>query len=197
MSLRPELALLADLIPSTSRVLDLGCGTGELLAHLRTEAGCSGTGVEIDDDAVVAAIGLGVPVIELDIDNQLDEFADGSYDVVVLSRTIQTIRRPVEVLQHMRRIGSTLIVSVPNFGQLRNRLRLLRGRMPMSPDLPHPWYDTPNLRFTTLADLEELFDGIGLRVERRIVLRQDGRPARTDQLFANLVGAAAVYVLRA
>jgi methionine biosynthesis protein MetW len=197
MSLRPELALLAGLVPSASRVLDLGCGTGELLAHLMSDADCSGTGVEIDDDAVVAAIGLGVPVIELDIDNQLDEFADGSYDVVVLSRTIQTIRRPVEVLQHMSRIGSTLIVSVPNFGQLRNRLRLLRGRMPMSPDLPHPWYDTPNLRFTTLADLEDLFAGLGLRVERRIVLRQDGRPARTDQLLANLLGAAAVYVLRA
>jgi methionine biosynthesis protein MetW len=192
MSLRPELALLAGLIPSASRVLDLGCGTGELLAHLMREADCSGTGVEIDDGAVLAAIGLGVPVIELDIDNQLDEFADGSYDVVVLSRTIQTIRRPVEVLQHMSRIGSTLIVSVPNFGQLRNRLRLLRGRMPMSPDLPHPWYDTPNLRFTTLADLEDLFAGLELRVERRIVLRQDGRPAASTRL-----GAAAVYVLRA
>lgn len=197
MSLRPDLALLADLIPSGSRVLDLGCGPGELLAHLHTEADCSGTGVEIDEESVVAAIRLGVPVIELDIDNQLDEFADDSYDVVVLSRTIQTIRRPVEVLQHMHRIGSTLIVSVPNFGQLRNRLRLLRGRMPMSPDLPHPWYDTPNLRFTTLADLEDLFEGIGLRIERRIVLRQDGRPARSDQFLANLFGAAAVYVLRA
>lgn len=197
MSLRPELALLAGLIPSASRVLDLGCGDGELLAHLMDAADCTGTGVEIDDASVLAAIGLGVPVIELDIDNQLDEFADGSYDVVVLSRTIQTIRRPVEVLQHMSRIGSTLIVSVPNFGQLRNRLRLLRGRMPMSPDLPHPWYDTPNIRFTTLADLEDLFAGLDLRVERRIVLRQDGRPATSNQLRANLLGAAAVYVLRA
>lgn len=197
MSLRPELALLAGLIPSASRVLDLGCGDGELLAHLMDAVGCTGTGVEIDDASVLAAIGLGVPVIELDIDNQLEEFADGSYDVVVLSRTIQTIRRPVEVLQHMSRIGSTLIVSVPNFGQLRNRLRLLRGRMPMSPDLPHPWYDTPNIRFTTLADLEDLFAGLDLRVERRIVLRQDGRPATSSQLQANLLGAAAVYVLRA
>ncbi len=197
MTLRPELALVADLIPSASRVLDLGCGPGELLSHLICEASCSGTGVEIDPDAVLGAISRGVPVIELDINTQLDEFADGSYDVVVLSRTIQTIRRPTEVLQHMGRIGSTLIVSVPNFGQLRNRVRLSRGRMPMSPDLPHPWYDTPNLRFTTLADLEDLFASLGLGVERRIVLDKNGRPARTGQLLANLLGAAAVYVLRA
>lgn len=197
MNLSPELSLLAGLIPSSSRVLDLGCGTGELLAHLIQDAGCWGTGVEIDDASVLGAIRRGVPVIGLDIDNELDEFADGSYDVVVLSRTIQTIRRPVEVLQHMSRIGSTLVVSVPNFGQLRNRLRLLRGRMPMSPDLPHPWYDTPNLRFTTMADLEDLFASLDLKVERRIVLRQDGRPARTGQVLANLIGAAGVYVLRA
>ncbi|MEE9965409.1 MAG: methionine biosynthesis protein MetW [Propionicimonas sp.] len=197
MTLRPELALLADLIPDASRVLDLGCGSGTLLAHLIAEADCRGTGVEIDPGAVLAAIGRGVPVVELDIDTQLDDFADDSYDVVVLSRTIQTIRRPREVLQQMARIGDTLIVSVPNFGQLGNRLRLLHGRMPMSRDLPHAWYDTPNLRFTTLVDLENLFATVGLRTERRIVLNSAGRPARSGQHLANLFGAAAVYVLRA
>lgn len=197
MSLRPELALLADLIPDGSRVLDLGCGSGTLLAHLISEGGCRGTGVEIDPGAVLAAIGRGVPVVELDIDTQLDDFADDSYDVVVLSRTIQTIRRPRQVLQQMARIGDTLIVSVPNFGQLGNRLRLLRGRMPMSRDLPHAWYDTPNLRFTTLVDLEGLFSAVGLRTERRIVLNSAGAPVRSGQRMANLLGAAAVYVLRA
>lgn len=197
MSLRPELALLADLIPDGSRVLDLGCGSGTLLAHLITEGDCRGTGVEIDPGAVLAAIGRGVPVVELDIDTQLDDFADDSYDVVVLSRTIQTIRRPRQVLQQMARIGDTLIVSVPNFGQLGNRLRLLRGRMPMSRDLPHAWYDTPNLRFTTLVDLEGLFSAVGLRTERRIVLNSAGAPVRSGQRMANLLGAAAVYVLRA
>lgn len=197
MSLRPELALLADLIPDGSRVLDLGCGSGELLSHLITETGCRGTGVEIDPEAVLAAIGRGVPVVELDIDTQLDDFADDSYDVVVLSRTIQTIRRPRQVLQQMARIGGTLIVSVPNFGQFGNRLRLLRGRMPMSKDLPHAWYDTPNLRFTTLVDLEGLFAAVGLKTQQRIVLDPSGRPARTGARLANLLGAAAVYVLRA
>jgi methionine biosynthesis protein MetW len=197
MTLRPELALLAGLIPDGSRVLDLGCGSGTLLAHLIANASCRGTGVEIDPDAVLKAISRGVPVVELDVDTGLAHFADNSYDVVVLSRTIQTIRRPFQVLQHMARIGDQLIVSVPNFGLLRNRLRLLRGRMPMSRDLPYAWYDSPNLRFTTLVDLEELFAAAGLRVERRIVLAPSGRPARSGQTLANMFGAAAVYVLRA
>lgn len=195
MSLRPDLALVADLIPAGGRVLDLGCASGLLLAHLIGQAGCRGTGVEIDPDAVLDAISLGVPVIELDLDSELDEFADNSYDVVVLSRTIQTIRRPVEVLEQMARIGSRLIVSVPNFGLWRHRLRLLRGRMPMSKELPHAWYDTPNLRHTTLIDLEELFVRLGLRVETRITLTPDGRPLRTGERLANLTAGAAVYVL--
>jgi methionine biosynthesis protein MetW len=196
MSLRPELALLADLIPKGSRVLDLGCGSGALLAELISNAECRGTGVEIDPEAVLEAISFGVPIIELDVDTGLDHFSDHSYDVVVLSRTIQTIRRPFEVLQEMARIGDQLIVSVPNFGLFGNRLRLLRGRMPMSRDLPYAWYDSPNLRFTTLVDLEQLFEAAGLQVERRIVLAPSGRPARTGQLLPNLLGAAAVYVLR-
>jgi methionine biosynthesis protein MetW len=196
MSLRPELALLADLIPSGSRVLDLGCGSGSLLANLIANSTCRGTGVEIDPAAVISAISRGVPVVELDIDTELDYFADHSYDVVVLSRTMQTIRRPKEVLQEMARIGEQLIVSVPNFGLLRNRMRLLRGRMPMSRDLPFSWYDTPNLRFTTLVDLEELFAEIGLKTEQRIVLNPSGRPARSRGHLANVMGSAAVYVLR-
>ncbi len=118
--------------------------------------------MEIDPESVVEAIRLGVPVIELDIDAELDDFADHSYDVVVLSRTVQTLHRPYEVLQHMGRIADRLIVSVPNFGYWRHRLRLLRGRMPMSRELPHAWYDTPNLRHTTLVELEELFARLGL-----------------------------------
>jgi len=197
MSLRPDLQLVAGLIPDGSRVLDLGCGSGSLLAHLMAQANCRGTGVEIDPESVLAAISLGVPVIELDIDSELDDFADRSYDVVVLSRTIQTIHRPLEVLQHMGRIADRLIVSVPNFGWWRHRLRLLRGRMPKSGDLPFEWFDTPNLRFTTLTELEELFDRLGLTIEDRITLNSAGVPLKMADRVANLAAGAAVYTLRA
>jgi methionine biosynthesis protein MetW len=196
MTLRPDLELVASLIPSGSRVLDLGCGSGALLSELMHWANCRGTGVEIDHDSVVEAIRLGVPVIELDIDAELDEFADHSYDVVVLSRTVQTLHRPFEVLQHMGRIADRLIVSVPNFGYWRHRLRLLRGRMPMSRELPHAWYDTPNLRHTTLVELEELFTRLGLTIEQRIVLSPGGVPLKSGDRLANLVAGAAVYSLQ-
>lgn len=195
MTLRPDLALVAGLIPAGSRVLDLGCGSGELLASLMAQKRCRGTGVEIDPDSVLAAIAAGVPVIELDLDAELEEFADHSYDVVVLSRTVQTLHRPVDVLNHMGRIGDRLIVSVPNFGYWRHRLRLLRGRMPMSREIPHAWYDTPNLRHTTLVELEELFASLGLRIEQRIVLSPAGVPLRSGDRLYNVVGGSAVYVL--
>ncbi len=195
MRLRADLQLVADLIPSGSRVLDLGCGSGTLLHHLISDQQCHGTGVEIDPDAVLDAIRAGVPLIELDMDTQLAEFADGSYDVVVLSRTLQSIRRPEQVLEHMARIAPRLIVSMPNFGWWRHRLRLLAGRMPMSRELPFAWYDTPNIRFTTLADLEDLFAKLNLDIEQRITLTPQGTPLRGGQRSANLRAGAAVYVL--
>jgi methionine biosynthesis protein MetW len=191
------LALVRDLVPRCSRVLDLGCENGELLEALFAERQCRGTGVEIDPDAVLGAISRGVPVIELDIDRQLNQFGDKSYDVVVLSRTIQTIRRPESVLQEMARIGGLLIVSVPNFGWWGHRLRLLRGRMPMSKELPYEWYNTPNLRFTTLDEIEQLFVKCRLTIERRITLGIHGDRRHGLDAWANWQAGAAIYALRA
>ncbi|MEA4945741.1 MAG: methionine biosynthesis protein MetW [Propionicimonas sp.] len=196
MSLRKDLALVASLIPDGSRVLDLGCGSGNLLSHLMREQRCRGTGVEIDPDKVLAAIRLGVPVIELDINRELDEFTGDSYDVVVLSRTLQTVRYPDRVLRHMARIADRLIVSVPNFGWYPHRLRMLRGRLPMGKDLPYSWYDSPNVRYTTLYDLQVLFDEVGLEVERTIPLGAAGDPVKVSPKLANLLASTGVYVLR-
>ena len=196
MTLRKDLALVASLIPDGSRVLDLGCGSGNLLSHLMREQGCNGTGVEIDPEKVLAAIRLGVSVIELDINRELDEFSGDSFDGVVLSRTLQTVRYPDRVLRQMARIAGRVIVSVPNFGWYRHRLRMLRGRLPMGKDLPYSWYDSPNVRYTTLVDLQLLFDEVGLEVERTIPLGATGDPLKAGPRWANLLASTGVYVLR-
>ena len=175
LGLRPDLQLVSELVPRGARVLDLGCGSGELLDVISRERGCTGTGVEKDPDEVLRAIWRGVPVIELDLDSQLGEFADDSYDVVVLSRTLQAVLHPQHVLEEMARIAPRLVVSMPNFGLWRHRLRLLTGHMPRSRDLPFTWYDTPNLHHATLVDLEDFFADSGLQVEQKIALDERGR----------------------
>lgn len=193
---RRDLWLISTLIPEGSRVLDLGCGDGELLRLLQRK-GCSGTGVDMSPSNLVAAMRSGVDVIQLDLDRQLGEFADDSYDVVVLSRTLQTVRHPRHVLQEIGRIAVHSLVSMPNFAHWRNRLRLLSGRMPMSKDLPFEWYDTPNLHHSSLPDLEPLFSGLGMVIDRRIPLDASGRPHRLGNLAPNLVASSSLYLLHA
>ncbi len=193
--LRPDLEIVANLVPTGSRVLDLGCGDGTLLDALMRTRDCRGTGVERDPDLVLDAIGRGVPLVELDLDTQLDEFADASYDVVVLSRTLQTVRQPQHLLAEMARIAPRLIVSMPNFGLWRHRLRLLSGHMPLSRDLPFTWYDTPNLHHATLVDLEDFFAQEGFMVQQKIALDEHGRRSRAGSYASNLLAGAGLYVL--
>lgn len=193
--MRRDLEIVASLVPAGARVLDLGCGNGDLLEHL-TEIGCRGTGVEIDSQAFLASVSRGVPVLSLDIDQDLDAFADDSYDVVVLSQTLQATKRPRHVMAQIARIAGRSIVSVPNFAYWRHRTELLlAGRMPVSAELPYPWYQTPNIHLSTLPDTEALVAEVGLRVERRLLLDERHRPLRSQSTASNLRAARAVYVL--
>ena len=193
--MRHDLTLIAELVPENSRVLDLGCGNGTLLRHLMDARGCHGTGVDNSNDAVLSAIRAEVPVIELDLDTQLAEFADNSYDVVVLSRTLQQVHQPREVLRQIARIGGRAVISMPNFGLWKHRVRLLTGHMPRSRDLPYEWFDSPNVHFATLVDFEEFLQECGFTLEERIPLREDGRTGPLVRARPNLFAGAAIYRL--
>ncbi|MFZ2502292.1 MAG: methionine biosynthesis protein MetW [Nocardioides sp.] len=196
--MRPDLEVVAGLVEPRSRVLDLGCGDGQLLAYLFEERGCRGTGVDLDPQSVLAALRRGVPVIELNLDNDLGEFADNTYDLVVVSQTLQAMRHPDAVLREITRIAGRGIVSVPNFGLWRHRAHLLvRGKMPVSTELPHPWWSTPNIHLATLADLEGLFAELGLAVRRRVLLDAHGRASAGLRARgpANLLASGAVYLV--
>lgn len=192
--LRPDLAYIARWIRPRSRVLDLGCGDGGLLAHLTTERGCTGYGLEIDMDNVVSCIGRGVDVIQLDLDEGLSDFENDSFDYVVLAQTLQATRFPLRLLDEMLRVGRQGIVTFPNFGHWRCRLDVaLRGRMPVSPALPHQWYDTPNIHLCTLRDFERLCHSRSIRVLERAALDHALRQRVGARIAPNLMAELALY----
>ena len=161
----PEhLRAIAELVPPGSRVLDLGCGKGELLAHLIEQRGCSGYGVEIDDSNLQACVARGVDVIQLNLEDGLAMFADRSFDVVLQLQTLQHLKNTETMLRETARVGRMGIVSFPNFAHWPNRLSVLRGRMPVTKALPYQWYDTPNIRVSTCQDFQELAQRNGLRI---------------------------------
>ncbi len=176
--LRPDLALIAQWIAPGSHVLDLGCGDGALLAHLQSAKRCRGYGVEIEDAQVLACLRAGVDVIQQDIEAGLGMFHAPAFDVVVLSMAIQMTHRTERVLREMSEVGREGIVSLPNFGHWRHAWSILRGRMPVSRELPYAWYDTPNLHMTTVRDFEDFLAGLGLKITARAFLC-DGKPVRT------------------
>jgi methionine biosynthesis protein MetW len=175
--LRPDLALIAGWVAPGARVLDLGCGDGVLLDHLRRAKGCHGYGVEIDDAALLACVRRGVDVIQGDIEAGLDMFGAAQFDVVVSSMAIQATHRTEAVLRDMSAVGRECVVSFPNFGHWYHAWSLLRGRMPVSSEMPYQWYDTPNLHLATPRDFEDLLARLGLVVTARAFLA-DGQPVR-------------------
>ena len=168
---------LAQLVPVGARVLDLGCGDGAMLAHLQTTRGCSGYGIEIDDANVLACVRRGVNVIQLNLDEGLAMFDDASFDVVLQIDTLQHLRNAEVMLRETARVGRVGIVAFPNFAHWPNRFSVLQGRMPVTKRLPYQWYDTPNIRVGTHADLGALARKNGLRVIDSFGL-QDGEVVR-------------------
>ncbi|MGI9132415.1 MAG: methionine biosynthesis protein MetW [Rhodoferax sp.] len=182
---------LAERVPRGARVLDLGCGDGAMLAHLQQTRGCTGYGVEIDDANLLACVQRGVNVIQLNLDEGLVMFDDASFDVVLQIDTLQHLRNAEVMLRETVRVGRVGIVAFPNFAHWPNRLSILRGRMPVTRRLPYEWYDTPNIRVGTHADLATLAAKNGLRVLDSFGL-QDGQEVR----FApNLRAGTSVYTL--
>jgi methionine biosynthesis protein MetW len=173
----PDLLSIARLVPHGSRVLDLGCGTGELLAYLIRERGCSGYGVEIDDANVQACVERGVNVIQLNLEEGLALFGDRSFDVVLQIDTLQHLRNAEIMLRETARVGRMGIVAFPNFGHWPNRLAVLKGRMPVTKILPYQWYDTPNIRVGTLQDFRALALNNELKILDQFGL-QDGKEIR-------------------
>jgi methionine biosynthesis protein MetW len=189
MSERKDMEVIAKLVPEGARVLDLGCGTGELLAHLRDRRGCTGYGVELDDTNLLACARRGVDVIQLNLEEGLKLFDDRSFDVVLQLETLQHLRNTEKMLRETARVGRIGIVSFPNFAHWPNRLAVLRGRMPVTKALPYEWYDTPNIRVGTYADFEVLAGKNGLDVLDSFGL-QSGEVIRS---WPNLLASVAVF----
>ena len=187
---RSDWNIIAGWVQPGECVLDLGCGDGSLLKLLIEERGARGYGVEIDAQNVLAAIRNGINVVQTDIDRGLAEFRDNAFEHVVLSRTLQTVRQTENTLREMLRVGREAVVSVPNFGYWKNRQAVLNGRMPVSEDLPFEWYDTPNVRFFTLADFEALCQQLNIAIRMREVLDDKGRPVQEEH---NFLGSLGIY----
>ena len=186
---RADFKVIAGWIRPGARILDLGCGDGTLLRYLSEQRSTSGYGVEIEDERVLACLQGGVNVIQGDLDRGLSDFADGSFNYVILSQTLQAVKSSERVVKEMLRVGREGIVTFPNFGYWRNRTQILRGRMPVSDSLPYQWFDTPNIHLCTTTDFEAFCDSHGVRILERIVMTGD----KVVNLLPNLLGSLAVY----
>lgn len=188
---RIDFDFIAGMIAPGSRVLDVGCGDGELLAMLAAQRGVDGRGIELSQEGVNASVARGLSVIQGDADTDLRDYPDDAFDYVVLSQTIQATRNPSDVLKELRRIGRNVIVSFPNFGHWRVRLKLLlQGRMPETSTLGFHWYDTPNIHLCTLRDFVELCEKLGFHIDDVLAVtgsgaKHVGKPGPLDNLLAS------------
>lgn len=193
--LRPELEIIQRWIKKGDRILDLGCGDGQLLAFLTKDRQVRGYGLEIDEDKIADCLSKGVNVIEQNLDGDLSNFANKSFDVVIMTQALQVMHQPDKVLEDMTRIGKEAIVTFPNFGHWKTRLYLgLRGKMPVSETLPHSWYNTPNIHLCTFNDFEELCLAKNYKILNRSVTDMNHqRGGWLTRRFPNLFAEIAIY----
>ncbi len=190
--MRSDFAAIAEWVTPGSQVLDVGCGDGSLLHHLKVAKKAHVYGVELADDKVLACAQKGLNVVQQDLEGGLALFEDQSFDKVILSQTLQTIHQTARILSEIARVGKECVVSFPNFGHWSHRSAVLLGRMPVSKSLPYQWYDTPNVRVLTIADFEALAPAVGLELLDRVVFH-DGQSV---EFLPNLRGSLAVYRAR-
>ena len=197
-TLRPELIRIADMVEASSRVLDVGCGDGALLEYLAHSKNVDARGIELSQAGVNASVARGLSVIQGDADTDLRDYPSRAFDFVILSQTIQATRQPKFVLEHLMRIGRFVIVSFPNFGFWKIRLRLaLRGRMPMTGTLSHPWYETPNIHLCTIADFVAMARELDAHIERALAVDESGavRALSAPGYWDNLTAEGAIFLL--
>ena len=192
--MRLDLELVETWIAPNARVLDLGCGDGQLLSQLQATRQVDGLGLEIDPDNITKAVAAGLNIIEQDMDQGLANFPDQSFDTVVMAHALQAVHFPDRVLEEMLRIGRQCIVTFPNFGHWRCRLMLgIRGHMPVSSFMPHTWYNTPNIHFCTVKDFEDLCRDKGIRILDRDVVGSTNRQPMLSNRWPNLFATTAIY----
>ena len=197
-TLRPDLAIIAREVRGHARILDVGCGDGLLMAALRDTKGVDARGMELNARDVATAVARGLSVVQGDADIDLAYYPDGSFDYAILSQTLQTLRNPKDVLEHMVRIARHAIISVPNFGHWKNRLHLMmHGRMPVTKTLSYQWYDTPNIHFCTITDFVILCESLELKIEKRLYVDEQGASAAFHHrgALANLFGQQGIFMV--